>query len=337
MCRRWLLPLAPILGAAVFPGEFAAKAQSTVRKEIRLDAPHNVAAEAKFEYGHFVLIHRTGGREPGLGDVWVAVLNAEGKEVFAVSPGPLVPDTRMIRVADAAYDGRGLLVAAGEVWSTAGQAASVLLTFDTTARPPKTARIVRTSPVLCNRVTFDAKGTIWCAGPNLEKRQVLKQDDYEIVYRYSPAGQLLSRHLPRNLLPGKDLEALLNRGAGFPRLFPCGEGACFWAPGVNALLQFDQDGQLTSRLDVPLNRSGRFSSSVAATGDGVLFGVFPVGFDQPDAAGSLRYGVYSLDRLTGWKLESDQHGDSLTVGADGSELVTWNRRDRVFRWWSRGL
>jgi hypothetical protein len=299
---------------------------SEAGRELLLPAAHSIPAEAKWVNGRIVLIHRKGAQYPSGDDDSVAVLDAEGRELFWRAPGKDFPEAdRLAAVRDATVTPGGVVVVTGELWSTGGQRAQVLIQYRLSDR--SLIRLVRTSPIYCRRLAADDEGT-WCVGYDVPK-QMAGTDDYDILYRFSPDGRLAGSYHPRSIYPTTVNYFAGGQTGGFPWVALKGRRGYAWLPAVGEMLSWSADGSDLTRTMVKAPSDDADEPRVAS--DGRLLSLNAI--DMSGERSSWRRRLESWDsRATRWIQEPTALAD-LPLGVslidlDGGSAVLWDRYSR---------
>jgi hypothetical protein len=194
-----------------------------------------------------VLIHRQAVPDPTGDDNSVAVLDAEGRELFWRAPGKDFPEAdRLAAVRDATVTPGGVVVVTAELWNAAGQRAQVLIQYRLSDR--SLIRLVRTTPIYCRRLAAD-DDAIWCMGYDLPK-QMAGTSDYDILYRFSAEGKLMASYYPRSLFPMDINYFTAGETGGSPWVSLRGGHGYAWLPAVGQMLTWSMDGSELGRTTV---------------------------------------------------------------------------------------
>jgi hypothetical protein len=316
--------------------EHASSAEPAPAREILLDKAHLAAAEIKFQYGQFVVIHRGPIRTPGPADSSVALLSASGDETFNRNPGLDIPNVRTFSFMDAAVTRDQHLIVAAAVWSVEDQVTTVLMLYD--ALRGQLVRIIRIHPFNCGRIVADARDRVWCLGSDVEKSRA--GEDFEIIQRYSLDGQLLGKHFPRSLFAAdvsripKDLSVIGDMGV--PCLLAQGEKVAVWLAAVETLLELDLDGNLLNRSTIPRIATEKepFYQPALLPG-GTMVWLVPSSVSDPDRR-NWRNGFYLFDAAGNSWLPVGSSVPTFpihvnVIGADSSAIVLRSRPEgRIF-------
>jgi hypothetical protein len=295
-------------------------------RQLLLPAEHSIPAEVRWVGGRIVLIHRRGAQLPTGDDDSVAVLDAEGRELFWRAPGKDFPEAdRLAAVRDATVTPGGVVIVTGELWNTGGQRAQVLIYYRLSDR--SVIRMVRTSPIYCRRLDADDAGT-WCIGYDVPK-QMAGTADYDILYRFSPEGRLVASYYPRSLYPLSVNYFVAGETGGNPWVAVRGRRGYAWLPAVGQLLTWSTDGSDLGSLRV--NTDGNDLDAPRVGSDGRLLSLIPV--DRSGERPSWRR------RFDSWESGSDRWVpepaalSDLPIGIrlvdlDGDAAVLWDRYSR---------
>ncbi|MGH9896673.1 MAG: hypothetical protein ACREA0_32675, partial [bacterium] len=237
------------------------------------------------------------------------------------------------------------LVVSGWAWqggaSSGPGGASVLLLY--TLGSDRVERIIRTNPVACAYVAADEEDNIWCLGLTIDKREA--GSDYALVYKFSRAGVLLSEFFPRSLFPHRgDFgpqagEPFRPSDIGQPELTATNDGLVrAWLPNVNTLLEWDLEGNLTSRSELPRRTSqpGHFYQ-VAFLPDGEPVGFVPTS-DRGPQGSAASYSLFRIDRSSsrwlplGEETPTFTQGTVFLAGADESGVVLRDTASNKLFW-----
>jgi hypothetical protein len=298
-------------------------AQSSALKELKLADEHRLAATIRYQAGYFVLIHRTGGKFPGDESAntpaaqSLSLLDSSGKEVFTKQPGFDIPDLNGFSLYDVAVGKNGLLVVAATVVSRSNQYTCVLMIYNWTA--DKLLRIIRNDTIFSKRVAIDEQGNIWSLGYD---GVVLgaRPEDYNLIHKFSPEGQLLGVFVPCSSLTEKETLRLWQTGKlGEPQVVSNQRGRIYaLIPNAHAMLEMDLSGKLLSRRNVKEDDlESRWGDALAIQPDGTALSIKPLQVAAKGQSDPL-YAVHRLKGLTGEWEPIRSSSDSLKLLSSGS-------------------
>lgn len=303
--------------------------ESAVTHQLPLPAGRDNPAVVKFLSGQLVLIFRNATRVPGPEDDSVVVLDRNGRELFARSPGLDVPDTRVANIYDATLGGNGVLVIAMALVDTGGRASSALMEYQVT--DGHLLRIVRTDAVKCRSVAADGE-KVWCLGYNVE-REHLGAMDYDVVYCFAGSGELVQSLFPRSRL---SRFPFASRGRTQSQLVGLHGEFAAWLPASDALLRWQSDGTNARQLSAapPTPEDSKVGDEIGMLADGQVIGLLAVGNRAGEPLRPVRTAYLLTDagqfsRLASWS--EVPTGDTL-VGTDGTSLVFFRRQTRSVVW-----
>ncbi len=177
-----------------------------------------------------------------------------------------------------------------------------------------TRRVIETANYLPANVSFAPDHSIWASGTVLGPNDA-PQAEYEILRHYSLEGQELGRHWPKSLFPGPDPAS---PAIGRWRLRVAGDRVgAFFIPGGRAGLwvEGDLEGKVLGRWRVNPD-----AMPAAFAPDGSIYAQLGGG------------GVAKLDHGTGlWKPVAVS-GAGVLIGAQGADLVFWQRGGNSLQW-----
>ncbi|HBY63346.1 MAG TPA: hypothetical protein DEH78_26280 [Solibacterales bacterium] len=292
----------------------AVSATASSRKEVRLADAANVA-EVKLHYDRFVLISRTGAPRPALDDQKVLVLAADGVRQSVHTPGRDVKGAYSFLINDAAGSPSGRVAVSGTVWSEDGRVAEVLVLYPPGSRPV----IIRTQPLMCRRMAFDADEQLWCLVSDVPKFNE-GSSDYSLVAKFSPSGALLGQFVPRAGFAGKAPESDGRRFEG-PARIAAGQGCVdVWLPRASTAIRLRADG----------TEQGRRPIDPAAT-EGLAFDTDCNPSRISWHAGSRTYGILRHTE-EGWVATAAEIPENLIgrhelLAVKGGEAILWNVRN----------
>ena len=303
--------------------------ESVVTHQVSLPAGRDHPAEVKFQNGRLVLVFRNATPLPGSEDDSVVVLDRNGRELFARSPGQDVPDTRVANISDATLGGNGVLVIAMALVDTGGRASAALMEYQVT--DGHLLRIVRTNPVRCLSVAADGD-KVWCLGYN-EERKRLRATDYDVVYRFAESGKLVQSLFPRGSLCRDPSEW---RGRNESQLVALHGEFAAWLPASDALLRWRSDGTNARQLSAapPTPEDSKVGDQIGMLADGQVVGLVAAAKRDGEPSRPVRTAYLLTDagqfsRLASWSEVST--GDTL-AGTDGTSLVFFRSPTRSMVW-----
>jgi len=254
----------------------------------------------------------------------LVVWDEGGQQVFEQAPFLDIPDMSHGSVFDSTLAAPNRLIVSSVTGN--GPFKNVLAEYDVDNR-----ELLRVNPigsVRCRNLLGDKEGTIWCLGTDLVKRK--NDEDYDLVYRFDVAGNLLGSSLPRSAFPENPGPiSVLKRPSGYGGFLP-GDGKIrLWLPAVEELVTFDSDGRVLDRLALPTIEDLLNARLVTAPDDEV-YAVLTTGPDARDSD-TWTHGLFRLtdDGATWTPLEdpSSRLPIRITlVGADESGIILLDRR-----------
>lgn len=309
----------------------AAAGGSAWARELRL--PDSMApAVVKVAHGHVILLESSDSFVPEPGKEWVTVLDATGREVLRRAIGLDTPGTTATRIDDAALTAAGVLVVTVTLWSEEGRVANVLAEYDIASG--RHSRTIRIDPHGCLRLAEASGGGVWCLGGDVEKQNA-KRHDFDVVLRFSLAGDLERSLLPRSELA---LSQLAPRGETFPQLISAGDRAAAWLPGNEALLSWSQDGGAARRIALSAQETpdGVKPDDELAFGPGGRIVVLRTLPGSGPGWREMRRAFFAVGddgTLTRVATSPAEFPLSYRVaGIDGDEVVLWDRGGRRLVW-----
>jgi len=254
----------------------------------------------------------------------LVVWDEGGQQVFEQAPFLDIPDMSNGKIYDSTIAAPNRLIVSTTIGD--GPFKNVLAEYDVDNR--ELLRVNPTGSVRCRNVLGDNEGTIWCLGTDLVKRK--KDEDYDLVYRFDAAGDLLGSSLPRSAFsetPGP--LSVLKRSSGYGGFLP-GDGKIrLWLPAVEELVTFDSDGRVLDRLVLPTVEDLLKVRLVTAP-DNEVYAVLTTGADARDSD-TWTHGLFRLtdDGATWTPLEDPSFRLPIRitlVGADETGIILLDRR-----------
>jgi hypothetical protein len=290
--------------------------------------------ELKLSQNHVLLLHRSGTRVSGRTDYSVAVVDANGQEIFVRAPGLDVPGATIVDVQDVTLTKRHVLIMSLFAWSAQQQVASLLIEYDLAAGG--VVRMLRINLIGCIKVAADDRdeNVVWCLGLDVAKANA-GQRNYDILYRYSLAGDLLASSCPRTQLASRRLPWALSATAA-PILLAERGKVTAWLPNTDGLVTWRGDATPAASVTTPpRSNTDKIQEDFALLHSGGLLGLFPIaaGVDRSDRRRAFfrwepsQSTWSSVRRLPALPLHLS------LVGLDGTAVVLWDRRDRKLLWY----
>lgn len=312
----------------------------------RIEYPGPFHRVIKSRDGLLPIVSSAATRLPGPRDTRVVVVNREGAEVFARTPGIDIPGAWLVNVMDAALRTPNALVVAAFVRTGEPEAeplrpserdAAVLLEYELATG--KLVHRVTTTPIQCRDLAGDRNGTLYCFGIDLEKSNSGRQD-YDLVYRFDATGTLLGSSLSRAELPTgtSGREPWLSLPAARAGFLPGGDTVRLWLPAIRQVFAFGPDGAVRERVTLPEWATPAGATEDYATGpDGQIIAMLPVPGDDTTSRRPWRQRLVRLASDAASWVElggtpQDFPPGVHLVGAEGNELVLWSPEPRGFVW-----
>lgn len=151
--------------------------------------------------------------------------------------------------------------------------------------------VVPTSPIRCFDLRSDHEGSIWCLGIDHSRRS--ENEDYDLVYQFDHAGNLLNSFLPRSTYPEStnplsEIQSRSGTGGFLP-----GVGEVYlWLPAVGELIRFGEKGEAFDRLQLPTIEK-QVHSRLTSGPDHEIYAQL-VRADDPDDRRSTTQTLYQL-------------------------------------------
>lgn len=254
----------------------------------------------------------------------LVVWDENGQQVFEQAPFLDIPDMSNGAIYDSTLAAPNRLIVSTVTGD--GPFKNVLAEYDVDNH--KLLRVNPTGSVRCRNVLGDKEGTIWCLGTDVVKRN--NDEDYDLVYRFDAAGDLLGSSLPRSVFPENPGPlSVLKRPSGYGGFLP-GDGKIrLWLPAVAELITFDVDGRVLDRLVLPTVEDLLQARLVTAP-DNEVYAVLTTGADAKDSD-TWTHGLFRLtdDGATWTPLEDPSFRLPIRitlVGADETGIILLDRR-----------
>ncbi len=260
----------------------------------------------------------------------LVVWDEGGQPVFEQAPLLDIPDMSQGSIFDSTLAAPNRLIVSTITGN--GPFKNVLAEYDVDNR--ELLRVNPTGSVRCRNVLGDNEGTIWCLGTDLVKRK--NDEEYDLVYRFDAAGNLLGSSLPRSAFsetPGP--LSILKRPDGYGGFLP-GDGKIrLWLPAVEELITFDVDGRVLDRLTLPTVEDLLQARLVTAPNDEVYAELIS-GTDARNSD-SWTHGLFRLthDGALWTPLEDPPVHLPLRItlsGADDEGLILLDRESLTLLW-----
>jgi hypothetical protein len=171
----------------------------------------------------------------------VTVLDGQGQLIFGRAPSQDIPEIRDSSILKAVLRTPDRLVV-----TDYGAVTGILYEYDLTSGD--LIRAIR-SPAKCFDLHGDDEGTLWCLGADLDKARARRQD-FNLVYRFGPDGELLGSSLQRAEFPPSPLPwSLRDLDSGF--LTDSDGRVRLLLPAIGEILTFTPDGAVSERMKLP--------------------------------------------------------------------------------------
>ena len=261
----------------------------------------------------------------------LVVWDEGGQQVFEQAPFLDIPEISHATIFDSTLAAPDRLI----VSTAVGGRTSTWVLAEYDVNKGKLLRVIRTGPIRCRNVLGDQDGTIWCLGIDVVKRK--KEEDFDLVYLFDGAGNLLGSSLPRSAFsetPGP--LSILERPDGYGGFLP-GDGKIrLWLPAVEELITFDVDGRVLDRLTLPTVKDLLQARLVTAP-DNEVYAVLTSGTDARNSD-SWTHGLFRLTHNGAlWTpLEDPPVHLPLRItlsGADDEGLILLDRKSLTLLWY----
>jgi hypothetical protein len=260
----------------------------------------------------------------------LAIWDHRGRKVFEQAPFLDIPDMSDGRIFDSTLAAPNRLIVStvtgNDPWI------NVLAEYD--VRNGDLLRVIPTGSVRCRNLACDDDGTIWCLGTDLEKRS--REEDYDLVYRFDPSGELMGSSLPRTAFP--DTPSPLAIVPGYGGFLPGGGTIRLWLPAVEELITFDSGGRVLNRLVLPTVEH-QIQTRLVTAPDDEVYALLTSGTDVRESDSWTHALVRLTDDGAAWTPLEDPAPHlpvRLTlVGADDDGIILLDRRSLDLLWYPK--
>jgi hypothetical protein len=283
------------------------------------------AIDVKWERDRLLVLEPQAGKDASM----LRVLDREGREMARIEPA--IAKARRLEIRDFTLLPGGEIAVSVTFATSFGPDVSLVLMYDP-ASPAAPSRVADISPYICARIAPARDDGFWCLGYNLSRR--VREQDYPLLVRFGADGLLRESRLQRSAFPHiedvKEIaqEPFAESSIGRPQLI----GGFTWLPNAGLLYRIDDPPR---RWEVPTPQTGRSTVSVSVTASGRVLALFPL--DPGLEKFTTPYGFFELYAPSGrWVRLAGMPAvprGSLLVGADGEEVVVWDRSSRAVTWY----